>query len=289
MPNVSWPVAYKGDGTQVPFSLEEAHCSEAYANKTIIIFDVGAAWCVPCTEYSRELNQRAAAIEAAGAIIVYVEAETTSYQLADTDYANEHLNRILGNGPGFRVGDADTQPTAGTFYNSPLTTQFPTAFVVRTSDMKVIADQAAWNNMLPYAQIALHPDEDWTNPNRPPSVSNCGPNDEERGEPNNSSQTATPVQAGSFNAGICDAEADYFQVDHPGDWRLDLRFSHAIGDIDVFVWNTQANEPLTVNGQEVGSDSGDDDESFTHSGPAVIRVFGYQGASAPYVFELTTL
>lgn len=289
MPNVSWTGAYMPDGTTTSLSLENIHCDTTFADKTIIIFDVGAAWCQPCTQYSRELDSQADAIEAAGAVIIFVEAQQTNGDLPDSTYANDHLENNIGVDHGYRVGDGDTMPTAGTFNNSPLTTQFPTALVVRKSDMKIILNQAEWNDVLPYSQIALHPDADWSHPNQPPQAPNCGPADEEMGEPNNTSAQATAVQAGSFMAGICDSEGDFYSISHPGDWRLDLTFSHAVGDIDVYVWDTQADQRLEMNGQPVGSESGDDDESFTYHGPATVKVLGYRGATAPYTFTLTTM
>jgi hypothetical protein len=288
MPNVSWRGAYRADGTQLDFSLEDIHCGAEYADKTVIVFIVGAGWCQPCSDYTRELNTSAASIESSGALIIYVEAEDASYQPATTEYANTHINHLIENGPGIRVGDADTQPRASVFLNSPLTTQFPTAFVVRKSDMKLIVNQAQWNSMLPYSQIALHAEADWSNPNNPPQFENCAMGDEEASEPNDAVAQAAPIQAGTFAGGICDANADFYEITHAGSWRFDVAFSHAVGDIDVYVWNPQTNQPLTQNGDEVGSDSGDDDESFMHSGPAIVKVFGYRGATAPYQVTLTT-
>lgn len=288
MPNVSWQGAYRADGTTFDFSLEDVHCGAEFQDKTVIIFVIGAGWCGACTQYTQGLNPDAPGIEAAGGLIVYVEAETASYAPADNAYANRHIGNIIGNGPGIRVGDADTTPRSGAFLDSPMTTQFPTAFVVRKSDMKIIINQNQWNNVLPYTQIALHPDADWSNPNNPPSEPNCGPSDEEPTEPNDSAAQAPVITAGSFSAGICNGEPDFYRVSHTGSWTLDLEFTHAIGDIDVFVWNEATDSALTSGGQEVGSESGDDDESFTHSGPALVKVFGYRGATAPYTLRLTT-
>ena len=80
---------------------------------------------------------------------------------------------------------------------------------------------------------------------------------------------------------------DFYQVEHAGTWQLDLAFSHAEGDIDVYVWDPATNRALQVNGQNVGSDSGDDNETFTHQGNAIIGVLGYQGATARYRLTLS--
>ncbi len=289
MPAVSWDAAYLPDGSRTAFSLRSVYCGESYPEASVIIFVVGAGWCGACTEYSRALNTQAAAIEAAGGILVYVEAQTTSYRPADSTFAYQHLRNIIGTGPGLRVGDADVLPTAEIFYNAPLTTQFPTAFVVRKSDLRIIADQTSSNSMLPYVNIARNPDGDWSNPSAPPFQNNCNSNDEEASEPNDTTAQAAPLGLQSVSGGICAAAPDFYRISHTGPWRLELEFRHALGDLDVYVWDEAQDQRLTQNGQRVGSESYDDNEAFDWSGPALIQVVGYQNASAPYVIRLTAL
>ena len=67
-----------------------------------------------------------------------------------------------------------------------------------------------------------------------------------------------------------------------------LTFRHATGDIDVYVWDTDRDERLRgANGRYVGSNSATDDEAFTHRGPAVVVVLGYDGDRAPYTLEFS--
>ena len=70
---------------------------------------------------------------------------------------------------------------------------------------------------------------------------------------------------------------------------MTLEFSNSQGDLDVYVVDDQG-QPLTGgNVAPIGSDSTTDNESFTHSGPSRILVYGYQAASAPYTLTLTDL
>ena len=84
------------------------------------------------------------------------------------------------------------------------------------------------------------------------------------------------------HAGICTSSPDWYRISIAGRWRLDLDFSHAIGDIDMFAIGSGGAVIAT-------SDSADDDESFTVTGPALVRVEGWRGATAPYRLTLTEL
>ena len=59
-----------------------------------------------------------------------------------------------------------------------------------------------------------------------------------------------------------------------------------MGDLDVYVWDAAANQPAPG---DAGSESTDDNETFDHSGSALVRIHGYDGASAPYTLRLEAL
>lgn len=287
MPPLAWETAVAPGGAVTPLRLEELHCARGQGAPSVIIFVVGAGWCSACPSYIRSVYAQAPQIEAAGGLIVFVEAEDASSRAASSAYAHQYISNLVGTQHGVRVGDGDTRPAARTLYNAPLLQAFPSAFVVRTRDMRILADQASSNTMLPYVRMAQDPDGDWSNPSAPPFVARCGPADEEPSEPNDAPAQAALIGAGSFDAGICTPEPDYYRIDLQGSWQLTLEFSHAVGDLDVYVWDEARNQALTVNGRKVGSDSATDDEQFSHAGPALVRVEGYQRASAPYRLTLT--
>ena len=295
MPPLSWDGAYKPDGTTFLFSLEDVYCdNDRYGNYSIIIMIVGAGWCGACSAFAQRLAPRSAAIEAAGGLIVYLEIEDSNGDPATSEWAQEHLSRLIQDAPGIRVGDDDGRvwglPTPGVVRGAGIARSLPTVFVVRRSDMSVIANQNVSNFELPFIEIAENPDHDWSQPPVPMFENKCdGP--DEPFEPNDTVADAKTLPVGeTVNGGICTEGADFYQVDVQGDWRIDMALNHAVGDLDVVVWNVERETALAgADGRSVGSESASDMESFTHSGPAIIRVFGFGGTSADYELTLTEL
>ena len=283
LPPLRWEGAYRPDGTQFDFDVHDVYCDSEYADVSVIAFIVGAGWCPACTRYTEILDTFASEFRAAGGLLVYVEIQTADYERADNEYAHQHISSIIGDGEGIRVGDAETQPIAGIFENNPDFNTLPSAIVVRKSDMIMIAEQSASDFMLPYTQIAADPLADWTQPSAPPFVSNCPPTAEEIYEPNNTREQAGAIGPGdSFDGGLCTAGPDYYRIEHDGPWRVTVEFSHAEGDIDLFVWHPIREEPVSRDGRQVSAESSDDNEVLEYAGPALLRVQGFQGASATY-------
>lgn len=286
MPNLEWADAYDESGQAVGLSLEDFHCNPAFDNYNVIFFVLSAGWCGACPSYLSQVGPQLAQIEQAGGKVVFVEAQDRSYNAVNSQQAYQYFSRYTNNGPGFRVGGGSSSPPQA-ISNSGFIRSFPSAFAVRRSDMRVIAELRSTPGGFNMPAIAQDPDRNWgagTGQSNP----QCGPDDEEPSEPNNTAATAGTLRPGdSFDGGICDQNLDFYAVEHPGTWRLDLAFRHADGDIDVYVWDTNANRPLMRNGRPVGSESSTDNESFTHTGDAIIGVLGYQGATAPYRLTLS--
>lgn len=288
MPPLFWEDAFHSDGSKFDFRLEDIYCDVAYKDVKVAFFIISAGWCTPCTLYAQRLIPEAPFIKEAGGEIIIVESETADYGPASNAYAQSHVDHIIGDAYAIRVGDHDTNPFADFLHRQPLVQAFPTVIAVRTEDMQVISDSNHSMYYLPLRQIAEDPHADWSNPGPPPFSNHCGPTDEEAGEDtNDSADGATPLAAGTQHAGICDEYSDFYAVDLQGEWKLEVDFDAALGDIDVYVWDTAANQPLDNAGNIVGSTGSTGHEEFVYRGPQVIAVAGYQGASAPYDIKLT--
>lgn len=286
MPALEWPDAVDESGQSVGLDLEDFHCNPAFDRYNTITFVISAGWCGACPQYLSQVGPQLAAIEQAGGKVVFVEAEDRSYNPVNSQQARQYFSRYIGNGPAFTVGGGSSTPQRA-ISQSGFVRSFPSAFSVRRSDMRIIAELRSTPGGFDIAAIARDPNRDWgagTGQNNP----TCGPGDEEPSEPNDTAATAGRIRAGdSFSAGICNQNMDFYAVEHAGAWQLDLTFRHSDGDIDVYVWDTGTNQPLQQNGSRIGSDSGDDNESFTHSGNAIVGVLGYRGATARYQLRLT--
>ncbi len=281
MPHFRWATAVDGAGNTVDFDLERFHCDPMWDRYSVLAFVVGTGWCSACVEYDGQLAGLAASFEAAGGLFVFVEVEDAGYNPADSADAARIIEHSYGNGPGLRVGDADTQPSAMAVGQSSIVQSYPSAFVVRRSDMQVIADQNSSAYTLDYVQLARDAASGpGPSPDPGPVGGDCT---EEPGEPNDAAGQAVPLAAGELSGGVCGADADFYRVSSAGWWHIDLRFSHAQGDLDLYVWDAARNDvAVGLNGRPLGSDSADDDEAFDGFGPATIQIVGYEGAHAPY-------
>ena len=272
----TWSNARDETGAVFDFSLEDFHCDPAYAEYKSIVLYVGAGWCPSCPQEMRRVNSMSSVLQSERALIVYMEGQDRSYNDASSASAADYVESVIGSSaPGIRVGDGDSsQPMA--IFRTLRTV--PSGFFIRRSDMRIVA-AGPESGQLRYDDLAREanvdgPDPD-PDPDPPPPPPDCT---EEPGEPNDVPGSATPL-SGTIAGGICNAAADYFQVNVAGSWRVDLSFSHSQGDLDLYV--------IDGSSRVASSDSTTDDESVSWTGPAIVEVLGYRGATAPYQIALT--
>ena len=285
-PAYSWNDVYDASGNAVDFSLEDFYCN---TEKLAVIVVVVAEWCPNCPGYVEYVDESAATLVDMGAEILYVSAQNMSHELSDHSEAQSYINGYIGNGPGLRVGDGATQPTSGGIYSSPSISGIPTAFVIQRSDMKVISDQGQDQYMLQFTNILQGLGGTSDIPTTP-ATDNCGDGDEESYEPNDTSVEAGVIQSAvSFTGGVCGADFDFYEIDIVGDWKLDVTFTHSLGDLDIVIWDEDTSAFLREGQYYAGSTSADDNESYEGSGKMTLAVIGYDGATAPYTLTVTDL
>jgi hypothetical protein len=275
-----WATAYTADGRAMRFDLEAFHCRAGewgegeWARYHSVLFVVGTGWCSNCPEYLRTVA--AMDLPSRGTLVVYLESQDESYRSVNSAGARRTVDRTIGTAEGLRIGDAENSPPDAI---GDQTSSIPAGYFVRRSDMQVLADENELGFTPPWTEMAANPELDW------PARFGVGPPPactEEPYEPNDSRSAAARIGVASFDAGICGSDSDYYAVTLTRRFRVDLRFSHAAGDIDLFA--------LDSSGATVGvSESADDDESLTLTGPVTLRVFGYDGARAPYHLTITEL
>lgn len=294
VPPVGWTGAYIGDGssvTQQDFSFEDLYCDAEWDHVRTVVIVFGAGWCGACSAFAQRLNADAESLARQGALALYVEFEDENYEPATTEYAQRHLSRLIGNGPGIRVGDADTQPGAQFFNSSGIIRGgLPVVVVLRTSDMQVIYDSNGVEGPVRLMDVLASPELDWTQGDPDEYRSNCLAGQDEASEPNDTFQQAALLEPGSVRGGICTPEPDFYRIETEGPWDLTLNFSHVTGDLDVYVWDVGEDKPLLGDDDlPVGSASLDDNENFQWQGPAVIKIVGHDYASAAYLLTLRPL
>jgi len=238
---------------------------------------VSTEWCPNCPQYIAQIASQANALDANGSLLLFMDMQTTTGGSPSSESANAYINQYAPQNVGIRVGDAVISP-ANSFAN--IYSFIPNGFVVRRSDMTIVAHQETSSGLVPYVSVAQDPNADW-GAALPPFVANCTEAEEEIYEPNDTPDEAAAIAPGTFEGGICTQQADYYLVDIAGDWQIFLEFTHAVGDLDIH---------RIVNGDSVQQAWGVvDNETMVASGPALIAVVGYLGASAPYTLTLSEL
>lgn len=296
VPPISWPSAYVGTGNSVlqeEFGFDQIFCDNAkWGHVRTLVVVLGAGWCGACTAMAQRLSADPQALTSVGAYPIFLEFEDTEHNPADSEFAQRHLGRYIGDAIGARVGDLDAEPAGQIFRNSGLIGGgLPNVIVIRTSDMRIIYHSEQVPGPVRLQDVMANPDENWIEGDPEMFRSNCQQGGEEPGEPNNTSAQATPLAAmGSVRGGICDENADFFEISEEGDWRLTLNFSHVTGDLDVYVWDVDEDKPLVdADGNPVGSATLSDNETFEWSGPAIVRIAGHDFASAGYLLTLQSI
>jgi thiol-disulfide isomerase/thioredoxin len=288
----AWNAMYH-DGTPVILDLYDFYCDDAeWGDYSSMLFLITTDWCPNCPAYIQWIDALSPQLEEAGMLIFYLDVQNNEGRTTYTPASNEHVGNYTPNESGIRAGDGDnTQPDG--VVNSGLVEYFPTSFVIRRSDMSLVADQRDTSYYLPLVEIAQDPDADWSSPPQPGIVpdlpTNCEEGDEEASEPNNSPEEAADLTPGEVSqGGVCDSQPDFYNIDIAGAWTVNLEFSTNLGDLDVYVWDNDAQAPAQgEDGSAIGAESTTDDETFSHSGPASIMIYGFRGATAPYSLTVT--
>lgn len=299
-PPLNWHDAYRPDGTQFHFSLDDFRCYADYQDKDTLLIVMTAGWCPACTQWKLLLDKWLPQLE--GMQIVYVVSQTADGgNNATADYANQHVSRIIGDHHGIRVGGIGTfiedTPMDNFIHFQDFIQFFPTNWVVRKRDMRVITDSLqASGQILPLSDIARDPEADYRRPRAPQFNADCGPEDEEPADSvNDFFDQAPTIEPGTHAGALCNENYDYYRVNIDGPWRATLRFTHADGDLSLYVYQRRADgrgfepAPDGRNGL-IGSDTNEDVESFEHSGPATLGIAGFLGAQGGvYTLELEAL
>jgi len=287
-PNIGWEGAYLQDGSRVDFTMEKWLCNEEYQEFDTVAFVLGTGWCPACPRYIEHVDRQSAALYANGMMIVYVEAQDSNFDAATNEFAYEFIGSHIGEGRGLRVGDGETLPTPGILIQSPVVQAFPSAWIVRRSDLTVIASQSHSEYILRFEDISQDPDSaEWTG--RPSTEANCGPDEEEIYEGQNDDPGTAPIiELGSFTGGICADGPDYYRVDIMDSWQIDLEFTHDVGDLDIYLWDLNTGDVAKdENSRAIGSDSVSDNEHFEWSGPATFFIVGYEYDTTAYRLTLS--
>lgn len=135
-----WLDAFTETGENVDFFFEDLPCDAA--NYSTALFVVGAGWCPYCPDFKRRIDGMQDQLNAAGMRVFYIETEVAggSGAPATNAQANQIINMTLAasTNPSIRFGDADAQGGVNIPFARAVR-YLPNAFVIRTTDMEVIA------------------------------------------------------------------------------------------------------------------------------------------------------
>ncbi|MEQ9503397.1 MAG: hypothetical protein RIT81_41435 [Deltaproteobacteria bacterium] len=297
-PMTTWSNAVYPDGSQGPLNLEEVYCGDntKFDGVETLFFQVSAEWCGPCRSFRNYFNSNRGIFDNNKSQFIVTEIrDLQNVDVVTSVAASESVTRELGDDWGVRLGDAETTPTRNLFNNRAQISVFPTFYVVRKSDMKVIA----WSDEDPgvfvndyLLDVLQNYNWDWSDLDNPIEqfVSNCEPGTEESYEPNDTAPLAKEVGVAQIDGGICTDAPDFYFVNLPGSWRITLVTEPEVADIDVYAWDDAANEPVKNGNYTVGAFASSGIDDFTHSGPTLIKVQGKRSSeSGPYTLYIEEL
>lgn len=169
VPPFAWN-AMTQDGEPIFFSFADLHCNAEWKWVKTVHLVLSAGWCTSCTGHKRTLSMKRETLRSLGMLVVIVELDTmNNREPADTAFAYDHVRSTTQNVPGIVAGDLDTflgeSPAPNYFRQSGYVGFYPTKAVIRTRDMRMIADgseNGPWAGRdMPLEQMARFPDIDW--------------------------------------------------------------------------------------------------------------------------------
>ena len=285
LPPFSWASSMRDGRSTGPLSTLSIFCDPEWSDVETVTFVVVPEWVQWLIEYVEYIDALVPLIEAESGRVIYVGAQTLEGRPIGLEATDNLLVDVTSQHGGVHVAEADNMFDFK-LIDTPLIRHLPAAFMVRRSDMTVIATQINRGvEHLPYVEIAQDPEADWSDPGPatilPTFPSNCPEGSDESGEPNNTPEEATRIELGEVSGGICERRGDFYFIDVEGSWRLDLEFSHAVGDLDLVLFNE--GQPLyDRQGMPRGAGSGTDNETFEWSGPQMVYIYGYDNSTSPY-------
>lgn len=285
-PPFGWRNAVDETGARRDFLVRDFFCSEAYDAYDSMIVVVTAGWCSACPSYVQRVNELAPQLEANGALLVFVEAETATFQGATSSDAVDWIDGAIAPADfesGLRIGDFESVDENLIRYR---VSAFPSAYFVRRRDMRIVADQGSTQFQLDLVSLSSNPEQSWA-PSMREFESNCTAADEEPGEPNDTIDQATPLAPGAeVSGGVCAPAPDYWAVDVEGPWRLDLFQSLTVLE-DPDAQNVDLRLYDAAGDRVGGSNVRGNNDFVEFEGPAFVEAYGVQNASGVYRVLLT--
>lgn len=103
-------------------------------------------------------------------------------------------------------------------------------------------------------------------------------------EPNDSPAGAVQVQLpfASADAGLTTGDTDFFSFAGGAPRTIELTFSHAAGDLDLYLFDASGNELA----RSIGTSNSERIQQPFAAGPVLVRVVGYQGAGGDYALTI---
>ncbi len=289
MPPFAWSRAIEGRNQLNGFSALEIFCDPSWADVDTVFFVVVPEWIPWLWEYVAYVDALSQQIKDVGGRVVFVGAQTKDGGLIGLGKTQRMLAQATPQGSGIRVAEADSVGGLRLIDTGAIR-HLPSAFAVRRRDMRIIASQSLRStNHLPYVEIAIDSQRDWSEP-EPPTVvatlpSNCEEGSDEAYEPNDSPDDAASIGFGQFEGGVCEQNGDFYFINVDGPWRLTLEFRHAVGDLDVVLFR-DGQPVVKACGELLGATSSDDNERLDWEDPITVLVYGYEGATAPYTLSV---
>ena len=150
MPDYGWSAAYDAQGEPMgPFGFQMFHNDHRFADAEYMLLVVATGWCQPCQRLLGGLAEYGEDLRDAGVLPAFLLVQDRNRRVPSSRASNRHFIDSVGAAPFIRLGEADHDGS------SAIQDQFyavPQVFVIRRSDMRVVAGGVDGNGAEAIAQ-----------------------------------------------------------------------------------------------------------------------------------------